>query len=148
MQSNPQNCFLLEGGQQLSQEFSTVFTGRRKCAIAQVKLIEGGGELVINGKPASVYMQENAFAITSIEAPLRVVKLQKKCGIIVNVEGGGLTAQAQAIKLGIARALSALKPSFRASLKEKGLLSRDARCKERRKYGLKKARKAPQFSKR
>ena len=95
-----------------------------------------------------VYMQQIASAITSMEAPLRAVKLQKKCGIIVIVKGGGLTGQAEAIQLGIARALSVLKPSYRASLKEKGLLTRDSRCKERRKYGLKKARKAPQFSKR
>ena len=127
---------------------AATFIGRRKSAIAQVKLVEGGEEFVINGKPASIYLQENGLAITSIEAPLRVVKLQKKCGIIVTVEGGGLTGQAQAIQLGIARALSVLKPSYRASLKEKGLLTRDSRCKERRKYGLKKARKAPQFSKR
>ncbi len=127
---------------------NAVFTGRRKSAIAQVKLVEGSSDVVINGKPAAVYMQENAFAIASMEAPLRVVKLQKKCGIIITVRGGGLTGQAEAIQLGIARALSVLKPSFRASLKEKGLLTRDSRCKERRKYGLKKARKAPQFSKR
>ena len=127
---------------------NVVFTGRRKSAIAQVKLVEGGNDVIINGKPAAVYMQENAFAITSMEAPLRIVKLQKKCGIIITVRGGGLTGQAEAIQLGIARALSLLKTSYRASLKEKGLLTRDSRCKERRKYGLKKARKAPQFSKR
>lgn len=125
-----------------------VFTGRRKSAIAQVKIVEGDGEVIVNGKPAAVYMQQIASAITSMEAPLRAVKLQKKCGIIVTVKGGGLTGQAEAIQLGIARALSVLKPSYRASLKEKGLLTRDSRCKERRKYGLKKARKAPQFSKR
>ena len=125
-----------------------MFTGRRKCAIAQIQLIEGSGEFVINGQPAPVYLQGNALALASVEAPLRVVKMQKKYGIIVNVEGGGLTGQAQAIRLGIARALSVLKDSYRALLKEKGLLTRDARCKELRKYGLKKARKAPQFSKR
>jgi small subunit ribosomal protein S9 len=127
---------------------NVVFTGRRKSAIAQVKLVEGGNDVIINGKSAALYMQENAFAITSMEAPLRIVKLQKKCGIIITVRGGGLTGQAEAIQLGIARALSVLKASYRASLKEKGLLTRDSRCKERRKYGLKKARKAPQFSKR
>ena len=125
-----------------------MFTGRRKSAIAQVQLIEGNGNFVINGQPADLYLQGNALALASVEAPLRVVKMQKKYGIIVTVEGGGLTGQAQAIRLGIARALSVLKNSYRASLKEKGLLTRDARCKERRKYGLKKARKAPQFSKR
>ena len=127
---------------------NVVFTGRRKSAMAQVKLVEGGNDVIINGKSAAVYMQENAFAITAMEAPLRIVKLQKKCGIIITVRGGGLTGQAEAIQLGIARALSLLKASYRASLKEKGLLTRDSRCKERRKYGLKKARKAPQFSKR
>ena len=125
-----------------------MFTGRRKSAIAQVQLTEGSSEFIINGQPANVYLQRNALALASVEAPLRVVKMQKKYGIIVNVEGGGLTGQAQAIRLGIARALSVTNDSYRASLKEKGLLTRDARCKERRKYGLKKARKAPQFSKR
>jgi small subunit ribosomal protein S9 len=125
-----------------------MFTGRRKSAIAQVRLIEGNGKFLINGQPADIYLQGNALALASVEAPLRVVKMQKKYGIIVTVEGGGLTGQAQAIRLGIARALSTLKDSYRAPLKEKGLLTRDARCKERRKYGLKKARKAPQFSKR
>ncbi len=125
-----------------------MFTGRRKSAIAQVQLTEGNGEFFINGQPAHIYLQGNALALASVEAPLRVVKMQKKYGIIVNVEGGGLTGQAQAIRLGIARALSVLKDSYRGSLKEKGFLTRDARCKERRKYGLKKARKAPQFSKR
>ena len=103
-----------------------MFTGRRKSAIAQVQLTEGSGEFVINGQPAPVYLQGNALALASVEAPLRVVKMQKKYGIIVNVEGGGLTGQAQAIRLGIARALSVLKDSYRASLKEKGSLN--ARC--------------------
>ena len=133
---------------EVSQEILRMYTGRRKSAIARIQLVEGGDGLVINGKPGSVYMQENALAIASIEAPLRLVKLHKECGIIVSVEGGGLSSQAQAIRLGIARALSAFKAPYRAALREKGLLTQDSRCKERRKYGLKKARKAPQYSKR
>jgi small subunit ribosomal protein S9 len=132
----------------LSQDIRQAFTGRRKSAIARIRLVEGGAGFVINGKPASVYMQDNALAIESIEAPLRVVKLHKECGIIVTVGGGGRSSQAQAIRLGIARALCSLKDSYRAPLRQKGLLTQDSRCKERRKYGLKKARKAPQYSKR
>lgn len=133
---------------EVSQEMIKMFTGRRKSAIARIQLVEGGEGLLINGKPGSVYMQENALAIASIEAPLRLVKLHKECGIIVSVEGGGLSSQAQAIQLGIARALCAFKAPYRAALRDKGLLTQDSRCKERRKYGLKKARKAPQYSKR
>ena len=77
-----------------------VFTGRRKSAIAQVKIVEGDGEVIVNGKPAAVYMQQIASAITSMEAPLRAVKLQKKCGIIVTVRGGGLTGQARSDPIG------------------------------------------------
>jgi small subunit ribosomal protein S9 len=132
----------------LSQGILRTFTGRRKSAIARIQLVEGGAGLIINGKPGSMYMQDNALAIASIEAPLKLVKLNKECGIIVTVEGGGLSSQAQAIRLGIARALSALKDPYRPSLRAGGLLTQDSRCKERRKYGLKKARKAPQYSKR
>ncbi len=132
----------------MSQEILRMFTGRRKSSIARIQIVEGRDGLIINGKPGSVYMQDNALAIATIEAPLKLVKLNKECGIIVTVEGGGLSSQAQAIRLGIARALSAFKAPYRVLLREKGLLTQDSRCKERRKYGLKKARKAPQYSKR
>lgn len=131
------------------KENSTLFTGRRKSAIAQVRLVEGGaGEFFINGMPAADYMQCNYISLGAMEAPCKAVSLERKYNIIVKVEGGGLVGQAQAIQLGVARALSTIETSSRAILKEKGFLRRDSRCKERRKYGLKKARKAPQFSKR
>ena len=130
------------------KESGTPFIGRRKSAIAQVRVVEGGGEFRINGIPAADYMQCNHISLGRIEAPCKAVSLERKYDIIVKVEGGGLVGQAQAIQLGVARALSTLETSYRAVLKEKGFLRRDSRCKERRKYGLKKARKAPQFSKR
>ena len=130
------------------KESVTLFTGRRKSAIAQVRLVEGGGKFHINGMPAADYMQCNHISLGRIEAPCKAVSLERKYDIIVKVEGGGLVGQAEAIQLGVARALCTLEISYRSILKEKGFLRRDSRCKERRKYGLKKARKAPQFSKR
>ena len=128
--------------------FPIISTGRRKSAVAQVKLLEGTGQFFINGKQANEYMQEDALHVGKIEAPLKLLKLQQKYDIVVKVEGGGLVGQSEAIRLGLSRALSTAITSSRTSLKEKGFLTRDARCKERKKYGLKKARKAPQFSKR
>jgi len=130
------------------QAFPILSTGRRKSAVAQVKLLEGNGQFVINGKKASEYLQDDALHVGTIEAPLKLLKLQQKYDVLVKVEGGGIVGQSEAIRLGLARALSAVISSARKSLKEKGYLTRDSRCKERRKYGLKKARKAPQFSKR
>lgn len=123
-------------------------TGRRKSAIAQIKICSGKGEFIINGKSSISYMQENPSFLLSMQSPLDLLGLQKNYDITVKVQGGGLSGQAEAIRLGVARALCLLEPSYRSSLKVKGYLTRDARCKERRKYGLKKARKAPQFSKR
>lgn len=123
-------------------------TGRRKSAIAEVQLLQGTGEFIINGKPGINYLQENPSSVLAIQAPLETLGVQKNYTIIVNVAGGGCTGQAEAIKLGVARALCNIEISYRASLKNKGFLTRDSRIKERRKYGLKKARKAPQFSKR
>ncbi len=151
----------------MSQENFLIFTGRRKSAIAQVKLLEGNGEFFINGIKAVNYTQQDEFSLVIMEAPFKVialqqetsttatkdtpskiVSLQQKYNIFVKVVGGGLVGQAEAIQLGIARALSSFELSYRKALKEKGYLKRDSRCKERKKYGLKKARKAPQFSKR
>jgi small subunit ribosomal protein S9 len=123
-------------------------TGRRKSAVAQIKISSGKGEFIINGKSSISYMQENPSFLLSMQSPLDLLGLQKNYDIIVKVQGGGLSGQAEAIRLGVARALCLLEPSYRSSLKVKGYLTRDARCKERKKYGLKKARKAPQFSKR
>lgn len=132
----------------MSQQFQFNGTGRRKSAIAQVSLIKGTGQFIINGKPGIEYMQENPSSILSIQAPLELLGLQNNYDTVVKVYGGGLIGQAEAIKLGIARALCTIEKNYRASLKTKRFLTRDSRCKERKKYGLKKARKAPQFSKR
>lgn len=122
--------------------------GRRKSAVAQIQILEGNGDFIINGKNGFSYMQQDSSCLLAMQAPLDVLQLQKKYNVVVTVQGGGLNAQSQAIKLAIARALCAIEISYRTVLKTKGYLTRDARCKERKKYGLKKARKAPQFSKR
>ncbi len=122
--------------------------GRRKSAVAQVQIKKGDGNLVINGKAGLSYMQQDSSRLLLIQAPLEVLQLQKKYNVIVTVRGGGLDGQSQAIKLGVAKALCTIQSSYRNALKIKGYLTTDARCKERKKYGLKKARKAPQFSKR
>ena len=123
-------------------------TGRRKSSIAEVQLISGNGEFVINKKPGTLYMQENPGLIFKIQAPLELLGLQKDFKTIVKVKGGGVVGQADAIQLGLARALCEVDLNYRSPLKLKGFLTRDSRCKERKKYGLKKARKAPQYSKR
>lgn len=123
-------------------------TGRRKCAVAQVRLTPGSGTFIINTQPAIEYLRNDAFLLHAVHAPLHCVDSLEAFDVNVKVEGGGIVGQAFAIRLGIARALNIFKPEKRASLKQQGLLTRDARVKERRKYGLKKARKASQFSKR
>ena len=123
-------------------------TGRRKSAVARVRLVPGSGELKINGKPGDLHLQFNAAYLSSTKAPLETLGLENDYDILVNVRGGGLTGQADAIKLGVARALCELDPANRQPLKDEGYLTRDPRSKERKKYGLKKARKASQFSKR
>lgn len=123
-------------------------TGRRKSAIAQVTITLGGGNFEINSQTATDYLRNDAFLLNAVQAPLKKITLQKPVDLHVKVMGGGIVGQAFAIQLGIARALNLLNPTNRAILKEKGFLTRDARVKERKKYGLKKARKASQFSKR
>nr|YP_009396054.1 ribosomal protein S9 [Dasya naccarioides]ARW65240.1 ribosomal protein S9 [Dasya naccarioides] len=123
-------------------------TGRRKTSIARVKLIPGSGKLIINGLPGESYLQFSPNYLRISYAPLTILGLHKEYDIHVKAEGGGLTGQADAIRLGIARALCIINPENRTTLKSEGLLSRDARVKERKKYGLRKARKAPQYSKR
>jgi len=122
--------------------------GRRKSAIAQISINSGDGKFFINGKGGLEYLQENPSFLLSIQAPFELFGLQNSFNVNVNVTGGGLSSQAEAIRLAIARALCLIQQSYRPHLKIKGYLTRDSRCKERRKYGLKKARKAPQFSKR
>lgn len=123
-------------------------TGRRKSAIARVRLVPGSGQLTINGKPGDLYLQFNHGYISAAKAPLETLGLESEYDILVTAEGGGLTGQADSIKLGVARALCQLDPENRKPLKIEGYLTRDPRAKERKKYGLHKARKAPQYSKR
>ncbi len=123
-------------------------TGRRKAAIARVRLIPGNGAIVVNGKSGDIYFNRIANYIQSIKAPLESLGLENDYNILVNAHGGGLTGQADAVKLGVARALTQLSPENRQPLKAEGFLTRDPRAKERKKYGLHKARKAPQYSKR
>lgn len=123
-------------------------TGRRKSATAQVKLLKGDGNFTINGKTGVQYFQEKGSSNLLIESPFNLVGSQKSYDLIIKVEGGGLQGQAQAIKLGVSRALCEVEESYRGTLKSKGFLTRDSRSVERKKYGLKKARKASQFSKR
>ncbi len=123
-------------------------TGRRKTSVARVRLVPGSGTITINGRPGDHYLNFNPTYLAAVKAPLQTLGLNSEYDVLVNVYGGGLTGQADAIKQGAARALCELSPDNRKPLKTEGHLSRDPRAKERRKYGLKKARKAPQFSKR
>ena len=122
--------------------------GKRKQAIARVFLISGKGNLVINKISGNKYLQYNDTYLNRVWASLKELNLEKQFDIIVLVKGGGLTGQADAIQLGVARQLCKLDKNNRAILKPFGFLTRDSRIKERKKYGLRKARKAPQYSKR
>lgn len=123
-------------------------TGRRKSSIARVRLVPGSGQVKVNGKAGDQYFNLNPSYLAAAKAPLETLGLENDYDVLVNAHGGGLTGQADAVKLGVARALCELDPDNRQPLKAEGYLTRDPRAKERRKYGLKKARKAPQFSKR
>ncbi len=123
-------------------------TGRRKTSVARVRLVPGQGKITINGRPGDHYLNFNHAYLAAVKAPLQTLGLSEAYDVLANVYGGGLTGQADAIKQGAARALCELSLDNRKPLKIEGHLSRDPRAKERRKYGLKKARKAPQFSKR
>ncbi|MDX1977876.1 MAG: 30S ribosomal protein S9 [Pseudanabaenaceae cyanobacterium bins.68] len=123
-------------------------TGRRKTAVARVRLVPGTGKIVINNKPGDLYLQFNPSYLAGVKAPLETLGLENEYDVLVNAHGGGVTGQADAIKLGVARALCELTPENRKPLKVEGYLTRDPRSKERRKYGLRKARKAAQYSKR
>ncbi|KAJ9186638.1 hypothetical protein P3X46_002185 [Hevea brasiliensis] len=123
-------------------------TGRRKCAIARVVLQEGTGKVIINYRDAKEYLQGNPLWLQYIKVPLVTLGYESSYDVFVKAHGGGLSGQAQAISLGIARALLKVSENHRSPLKKEGLLTRDSRVVERKKVGLKKARKAPQFSKR
>ena len=123
-------------------------TGRRKSAVARVRLIPGGnGTITINGRSIDEYCDLDTLKLI-IRQPLVLTETERKYDVFVNVVGGGFTGQAGAIRHGISRALIEAEPELRAALKKEGYLTRDPRMKERKKYGLKKARRAPQFSKR
>ena len=123
-------------------------TGRRKKAIARVRLIPGGnGTIVINDRAFEDYFPQGTMQYI-VKQPLVAVEAETKYDVFVNVIGGGYTGQAGAIRLGVARALLEAEENSRPTLKAAGFLTRDPRAKERKKYGLKKARRAPQFSKR
>jgi small subunit ribosomal protein S9 len=122
-------------------------TGRRKTSVARVRLVPGDGVLLINGKSPSEYFGRRDLE-TVVTQPLRVTETLGKFVGSVKVEGGGISGQAGAISHGIARALASADEEMRPALKKAGLLTRDPREKERKKYGLKRARKAPQYTKR
>ena len=122
-------------------------TGRRKKSIARVRLVEGSGVITVNGKNIDEYFGTETLKVI-VKQPLVATNTLDKFDIICNVKGGGISGQAGAVRHGIARALLQVNSEFRPILKSNGFLTRDARMKERKKYGLKKARKAPQFSKR
>jgi small subunit ribosomal protein S9 len=122
-------------------------TGRRKSSVARVRLVPGTGKITINDRDISDYIPFEALRVV-VNQPLVATETVGTYDVLVNVNGGGYTGQAGAIRHGIARALLQADPEFRPTLKRAGLLTRDARMKERKKYGLKGARRAPQFSKR
>ena len=123
-------------------------TGRRKSSVARVYLRPGTGEIVVNKKTIDEYFGGQEILKVIIRQPLTTTETTDKFDVYVNVNGGGLSGQAGAIRHGIARALLSVDPEFRVALKKAGFLTRDPRMKERKKYGLKAARRAPQFSKR
>lgn len=122
-------------------------TGRRKTAVARVRLLPGDGSIVVNGKPSDEYFG-GAAGKSALVLPFRVTDTEGRYSASVLVAGGGVSGQLGAIRHGIARALLSALPDARGALREAGLLTRDPRAKERKKYGLKRARKAPQYTKR
>lgn len=122
--------------------------GRRKSATARARLVKGKGNVVINGKPAAEYLDGNKTLLAEVTDPLAVVGKQKEFDVSIVVSGGGTSGQVDAIKMAIAKAITVGAPDLRAPLKKAELLRRDPREKERKKYGLRSARKREQYSKR
>jgi small subunit ribosomal protein S9 len=122
-------------------------TGRRKTSVARVRLRDGSGQVTLNGRPLESYFPTMASRMRVME-PLQITQTQGRYGVDATLEGGGTTGQVDALRLGIARALIALDEELRPTLKKAGLLTRDSRIVERKKYGLRKARRAPQYTKR
>ena len=123
-------------------------TGRRKSAVARVRLYPGNGQIIVNSKSIEDYFGGRTIYGQMVQQPLQLTENLSKYNVTVKVLGGGTTGQAGAVRHGVARALVQADPTFRAALKKAGLLARDARVKERKKPGLKRARKAPQYTKR
>jgi small subunit ribosomal protein S9 len=131
----------------LAQEVKYYATGKKKESIAKVYLTPGEGKITINGKDFKAYFcRESLFAL--ITEPLRLTGTEEAYDITASIVGGGISGQAGALRHGISKALLEINPEFRLTLKREGFITRDSRIKERKKYGLKKARKRPQFSKR
>ena len=132
----------------LKFEKKTLGIGKRKRAIARVFMTAGNGNLIVNHTEGNSYFQYNETYLNNIWLPLEKLNLEKQFDILVFVNGGGLTGQSLAIQLGLSRFLCEKNSDYRKTLKSFGFLTRDSRIKERKKYGLRKARKAPQYSKR
>ena len=125
----------------------TQTTGRRKEAVARARLRDGSGNITINGRPLEVYFP-TAVQRMIVTEPLRVADVDERFDVDASIHGGGVSGQAGALRMAIARSLVEVDPESRPALKRAGLLTRDSRKKESKKYGLKKARKAPQYTKR
>jgi small subunit ribosomal protein S9 len=121
--------------------------GRRKSSVARIRIYDGSGTMSLNGRPLEDYFPSMAQRLRILE-PIRTAGMEGRFDVHAHLEGGGLTGQSDALRLGIARALVTVNPELRSTLKKAGLLTRDARVVERKKYGLRKARRAPQFTKR
>jgi len=122
-------------------------TGRRKESVARVRLLEGSGQVTLNGRALEDYFPTMAARLRVME-PLNITQTQGRFDVVATLEGGGTTGQADALRLGIARALLEVDPELRPVLKKAGMLTRDSRVVESKKYGLRKARRAPQYTKR
>ena len=131
----------------MAQQAAYTGTGRRKDSVARVRLVPGNGKITVNGKDVDQYIPYPNL-VKDLKQPLTLTETEGQYDVHVNVKGGGFSGQAGAIRHGIARALVELDEANKSALKKAGFLTRDPRMKERKKYGLKKARKAPQFSKR
>lgn len=123
-------------------------TGRRKCAVARVRLMSGNGTVIINGKSLTEYLGNRALLHVAVHQPLVAAGVDGKFNVIAKAHGGGPRGQAEAVRMGLARALAELNPDYARIMRLEGFLTRDARIKESKKYGRHKARKRPQFSKR
>ncbi|MFM7390594.1 MAG: 30S ribosomal protein S9 [Vampirovibrionales bacterium] len=123
-------------------------TGRRKRAVAQIRLLPGKGVMLINGKTPEAYLGNRAQLLVSARQALVSAGVESQYDVLCRVHGGGTVGQAEAIRMGVARALADINPDFKVLMRSEGFLTRDAREKERKKYGLRGARKRPQYSKR